>query len=258
MGTRGLCGFRVDGQDKLMYNHSDSYPSGLGVDVFNFVRGLKSVKEAAAKARSIVLLEETDENYSKYRAMQGDLAEMLRSGVMLDGHEFALDSLFCEWAYILDFDQNVLEVYRGFVKKQGTGRYDKTPRDEKKEFFGIHLLRTLSFDTVKALTEEDLGKLPRMLERLCDCTDVFGYTDPAENSKEVYDFFEGIEVPGADCVTQELSAKNVPFGGVFSWRGHRYLRIRNPSVVQVLRLTDYLVMEIEDRDALVEMHSNGL
>ena len=33
MGTRGVIGVRIDGQDKLAYNHMDSYPTGLGDDL---------------------------------------------------------------------------------------------------------------------------------------------------------------------------------------------------------------------------------
>ena len=33
MGTRGICGFRFDDKDYLAYNHFDSYPSGLGVEI---------------------------------------------------------------------------------------------------------------------------------------------------------------------------------------------------------------------------------
>jgi hypothetical protein len=28
--------------------------------------------------------------------------------------EFAADSLFCEWAYVIDFDSNTFDVYKGF------------------------------------------------------------------------------------------------------------------------------------------------
>ncbi|HSR79104.1 MAG TPA: hypothetical protein VLN57_21200 [Xanthobacteraceae bacterium] len=38
MSTRGVFGFRIDGQEKLTYNHSDSYPSGLGDTVVEWVR----------------------------------------------------------------------------------------------------------------------------------------------------------------------------------------------------------------------------
>lgn len=40
--------------------------------------------------------------------------------------EFASDSLFCEWAYLLDLDNEVVEVYRGF---------NKEPLSESDRFF---------------------------------------------------------------------------------------------------------------------------
>ena len=33
--------------------------------------------------------------------------------VTTDSYEFAKDSLYCEWAYIIDFDKNAFEVYKG-------------------------------------------------------------------------------------------------------------------------------------------------
>jgi hypothetical protein len=39
MGTRGFIGFVVDGVEKIAYNHWDSYPGGLGLDVLRWLRG---------------------------------------------------------------------------------------------------------------------------------------------------------------------------------------------------------------------------
>ena len=36
MGTRGAYGFRKNGEDKVTYNHFDSYPDGLGSSVMQF------------------------------------------------------------------------------------------------------------------------------------------------------------------------------------------------------------------------------
>ena len=37
MGTRGAYGFHYNGQDYITYNHYDSYPTGLGHAMINFI-----------------------------------------------------------------------------------------------------------------------------------------------------------------------------------------------------------------------------
>lgn len=36
---------------------------------------------------------------------------------LVDSYEFAADSLFCEWGYVIDLDNMTLECYKGFQKK---------------------------------------------------------------------------------------------------------------------------------------------
>ena len=38
MSTNGIYGFRKNGEDKLTYNHCDSYFSYLGENIINFVK----------------------------------------------------------------------------------------------------------------------------------------------------------------------------------------------------------------------------
>ena len=57
MGTRGLYGFRKNGKDKVTYNHWDSYPEGLGIEVIRFcnrhsIEGLRNLYD------KIVLIDE--------------------------------------------------------------------------------------------------------------------------------------------------------------------------------------------------------
>lgn len=136
MGTRGLCGFVVDGDVKAAYNHFDSYPSGLGVEVLTWAR-YADLDDVTARARALRMVDEDSEPsdddirhlehlaalrarrdvsdwYVLMREAQGDLDAYLRAGVMLDGADFAQDSLFCEWAYLVNLDDRTLEVYRGF------------------------------------------------------------------------------------------------------------------------------------------------
>lgn len=160
MGTRGIIGVHVDGVDKLTYNHFDSYPDGLGVSMLDQCRklakhGWPKVK-AQAKAIRLVSDDEkpTAEDIEKFgqfmnlgvgeqspndwycvlREMQGNLLANFEAGVMIDSGDFILDSLFCEWGYILNLDTMKLEVYRGFQSApHGKGRFAKAhkPKDRR-------------------------------------------------------------------------------------------------------------------------------
>jgi hypothetical protein len=154
MSTRGTFGVRIDGNDKLMYNHSDSYPEGLGVEMLETTRQLLKengkdwLKEKAKALRMVntnteVPTEEDIERLKPYtdlhvserstkdwyclmRNMQGDLKTLLEVGIGSDGAGFIRNSLFCEWGYIVNLDDNKLEVYKGFQRKpHDKGRYGR-------------------------------------------------------------------------------------------------------------------------------------
>lgn len=150
MGTRGFVGFVVDGTEKISYNHWDSYPGGLGLDVLKWLRqqDISEVREAAAKLRLVdnnepatvkdiervgtryadrgVSTGKLSEWYVLLRETQGNPAAILDAGVMIDGSDFPYDSLFCKYGYLIDLDQQTFEVYAGFQSEaHDKGRFAK-------------------------------------------------------------------------------------------------------------------------------------
>jgi hypothetical protein len=147
MSTRGLYGFYRDGITKATYNHFDSYPTGLGRQVAEFVLNT-TLNEMNHIFDNIIMVDSdttpTDaqihecwefydpsvstrkpqEWYALLRQSQGDL-NFYKHGLkyMIDSANFIEDSLFCEWAYIINLDTNVLEVYEGFQKEPQHNRY---------------------------------------------------------------------------------------------------------------------------------------
>lgn len=77
---------------------------------------------------------------------------------MEDSSAFLADSLFCEWAYLINLDDGVLEVYRGFNKDAGApGRYaakQEPGYNAENGYHGVALVLTLPLGTVRALTAE--------------------------------------------------------------------------------------------------------
>lgn len=146
MGTRGLTGFVLDNQIKASYQQFDSYPTGVGLTVLSFARGLtdlvdlrrqvsklkvvpeqgkptKAQRDALTK-RAGITVEEGEDWYWALRSTQGQPARILESGYILDSADFGKDSLFCEWAYLINTDDSTLEVYEGFQEEpHSAGRW---------------------------------------------------------------------------------------------------------------------------------------
>jgi hypothetical protein len=174
MGTRGIFGVIVDKKEKITYNHYDSYPDSLGVEMLGAARRVaKDFSNYQIRARKIQLVTDTKkpptiaqikklEKYSDVgvasgkltdwyvlmRKLQGDVLGTLDCGIMIDSADFAQDSLFCEFGWIINFDDETFECYRGFVKSidpPPRGRFHKavipnTRDPDKVGYQAIHLL----------------------------------------------------------------------------------------------------------------------
>src|SRR3989304_6129334 len=94
MGTRSAVIIIEDEKAKGFYNQFDGYPDGgVGEEVVIELQGAKYIPEI----------------------MSGKVEHML------DGTNFIKDSLFCEYAYVIDLDKMVLELYKGFQKEPQKG-----------------------------------------------------------------------------------------------------------------------------------------
>lgn len=180
MGTRGVFGFVHNGIEKLTYNHWDSYPDGLGLDLLRWLRkadldALPALIDALEPVPSGEPTEEDLAKYAKYhdpgvdsgrswysllRHTQGNPGLILESGLYSDDSKFPLDSLFCEWAYVVDLDAGVFEVYRGFRKTPPTegrwaGRTDTL--DHRGGYFPVQ--RIAAWKLTELPSDEDLVAL---------------------------------------------------------------------------------------------------
>ncbi len=150
MGTRGLTCVVLKGEYKIcQYGQWDHYPSGQGVTVLDFLTNkmdrerfesaLKEttwITEAALSALYVAagnksedgwVTAEVSDNFKDAnpqldRDMGAAVLEFVQESdmavVLNDNIEFAQDGLMCEWAYVIDLDKNVLEVYQGFGKEE--------------------------------------------------------------------------------------------------------------------------------------------
>lgn len=154
MGTRGLMAFVVDGETKAGYVHFDSYPSGLGADVLEWLHEAlnEQTGKALAQARNLVVVndeteptaeqiealkqyantnvssKQLDEWYVLLRECQGDPAKTLESGFIYGDTTIEPYRLGCghEYLYVVDFDKRTFTA-SGYGHLLGHWSFDELP-----------------------------------------------------------------------------------------------------------------------------------
>jgi hypothetical protein len=192
MGTRNLTVVYSESELKVaQYGQWDGYPSGTGLDILDFLRNadLEAFKE---KLKSVSFfteqkLEKEDEMGEVYdrrpylsRDLGSDILGAILNGSYLsrgydinkggfyaeeiavnvdklvNQFDFGFDSLFCEWAYVIDLDNDNLEVYKGFQQKpvlEGRWASDEATSGVNKNYYSVNLVQTYSLDNLP--TNED-------------------------------------------------------------------------------------------------------
>lgn len=191
MGTRGLNVIIVDGSTKMaQYNQWDSYPGGQGATALSFLREkMNNTFKDKVKACSWITPEQLKQlwlesgaspdsdmvgmdvasnfkakNFHLHRDCGAEIYSLIQNSenglVLKDDTSFAGDSLFCEWAYVVDLDKNTFEVYKGFnqEKLSATERFaflnEKAEKDNRRDiYYPIKLSKSYSLD--KLPTEDE-------------------------------------------------------------------------------------------------------
>jgi hypothetical protein len=198
MSTRGLIGWKNDGEYHGQYNHSDSYPSWLGKEAIALVRhfNIKGWEMLRQNLRLLTVINGQDtapadlaEKYEKYN---GDLSghaktewynllrELQGTGYLKeigtgnlahvpDNIDFIKDSLFCEYAYILNLDNMTLDCYRGFQEQpQSNNPFGTEPEQSGSgtDYYPCAYCGSINFDFIKAddVDNNDLAAYRIMLK----------------------------------------------------------------------------------------------
>lgn len=159
MGTRNLTVVKVDGEVKVAkYGQWDGYPSGAGAEILEALSGDDSVIRLTESARNSTWATEDDirkayidvgidpdaqfvpyDDGERFERMYPTLGRDIGAGIISymvehpsgvktkDSIDFADDS-FCEWAYAIDLDREVLETYTHWGVKH-LPKYDKGDGD---------------------------------------------------------------------------------------------------------------------------------
>ena len=182
MGTRNLTCVYLNGEFKVaQYGQWDGHPDGQGRTILDFLdnvnygefrkkisnlhfitddeqKELDNFFEEIGSKDGWLDLEQSKKYQEKYYHLSRDRGAEILKLIMEDKVpflenqiEFAKDSLFCEWCYIIDIDQDILEVYIGSNKKplKPTDRfYEKDQEPDNQGYYPIKLKATFPLGTI--------------------------------------------------------------------------------------------------------------
>lgn len=176
MGTRHLICVRQYGEYKVaQYGQWDGYPEGAGLDCLHFLRDkldrltfTKNLQEIEliSTHKLMILMDIYNRGGGHISFMNAcpefcrdtgaEILPMIQHGgirLLEDQMYFAADSLMCEWAYVIDMDCNMFEVYEGF---------NQEPLTPKDRFYSLREYedRYSGYHGVKIRAAWDLDELP--------------------------------------------------------------------------------------------------
>jgi hypothetical protein len=198
MGTRGINVIVANGEIKCaQYNQWDSYPSGQGATALEFLHSqMKSdfkekvlgcswvtpeqykqywVDCGADPDSNTVTMDVSDKFKKKYFHLHRDCGAEIYGLIQNSTHglklqndvNFAADSLFCEWGYVVDLDKNTFEVYKGFNQQPliDGDRFAFLSEKAEKEH------RSEQYTPIKLVKSYDLNHLPTLEQFIEDLTE---------------------------------------------------------------------------------------
>jgi hypothetical protein len=154
MGTRNLTMVVKNGEIRVaQYGGHDGYPEGQGSIVFDFITK-QMTPEFSKNIDRLQFL--TDEEYEIEWPNRHPAARILlhiqnteQPKIWLRT-DFAGDSLYCEWAYLVDLDNSVLEVYTGGNTRTLTSKDRFFNLQQNEEYYKpIKLLTKFTFDELR-------------------------------------------------------------------------------------------------------------
>jgi hypothetical protein len=185
MGTRHLIAVQKDGEYKVaQYGQWDGYLSGQGDSILKFFNenNLETFRNKVDNC-FFGTQEQIDEAYAPYtndgwmtmeqsdafsksefahlsRNTGADILDIIVKSneplMLSDQIDFANDSLFCEYAYVIDLDKDILEVYQGF---------NTDPLPEGARFTG-KAKEDGDYQAVKLVASFPLANLPENFDEL--------------------------------------------------------------------------------------------
>lgn len=190
MGTRNLTLVQLNNEYCVaQYGQWDGYPSYTGINILKFLRTMDKNKFIEKLKNTKFITKQDYHNYwmelgidiekeklvdistsNKFDKLHPTLSRDMGFNVLnfinesddivnlWNDYTFAKDSLFCEWAYLINLDENTLEVYKGFNKtkltKEDRFYFDGYVSDS--EYYPIKLVKTYSLDELP--TDDDFVK----------------------------------------------------------------------------------------------------
>jgi hypothetical protein len=172
MGTRHLTIVKFGGEYKIaQYGQWDGYPEGQGVTALEFIRKIVDsnlTNEFAYKVKNCrwiteeeVAAIEEDRNWPhKHPELSRDagagILQMVMDSknglVLVNRIDFAADSLFCEWAWLIDLDAWTFEAYKGFNQTR--------PLTEKDRFYFLVDKEECGYHCIVKVAEWSIDNLP--------------------------------------------------------------------------------------------------